>query len=124
MKTCLYASFALLLASACAPHCDAFLPIRCPPFGTNARTAGSPLGMVDLEPEPEGGEEIAQIDTMPGSRMKNMGLCDETKSKDGSEVYNFWLSAEAEGKLIKDIRTTVEKEASRKANFPGFRKVW
>lgn len=50
--------------------------------------------------------------------MKNMGVEDE-----GEGIYNFWLSASADGAKIKQIRQTTEREASSKANFPGFRKV-
>lgn len=77
-----------------------------------------------VQPEPEGGEEVSPIDTMPGSRMKNMGQDgDATSSGDGEQkVFTFWLEAEADGKLIKEYRTQVEKDASKKANFPGFRK--
>ena len=75
----------------------------------------------ELVAEPDGGEEIKSIDTMPDSRMKNMGPNKELKSDDG-DVYTFWLNAKADGKMIKEYRTTVEKDASKKANFPGFRK--
>lgn len=37
-------------------------------------------------------------------------------------VHSFWLRAVADGKKIKELRTQTEKEASKKANFPGFRK--
>jgi hypothetical protein len=44
---------------------------------------------------------------------------------EGSEegVHSFWLSAIADGQKIKELRVQTEKEASKKANFPGFRKV-
>lgn len=48
--------------------------------------------------------------------MKNMGADEE------EGVYNFWLSAIADGEKVKKFRAQTEKEASRKANFPGFRK--
>lgn len=48
--------------------------------------------------------------------MKNMGAEDE------EDVFKFWLTGVADGALIKKLRLTTEKEASRKANFPGFRK--
>lgn len=76
---------------------------------------------VELVAEPEGGEEVQSIDTMPDSRMKNMGLNTELKSDDG-EVYTFWLTASADAKMIGEFRKQVEKDASRNANFPGFRK--
>jgi hypothetical protein len=75
-----------------------------------------------LQPEPEGGEEISSIDTMPGSRMKNMGTVGEEQQEGEEQAYTFWLEAEADGKLIKEYRIQVEKDASKKANFPGFRK--
>lgn len=53
---------------------------------------------------------------MEGSRMKNMG------AGDGEGVYKFWLSAIADGAQVKQLRQATEKEASKKANFPGFRK--
>lgn len=76
------------------------------------------LRAAELEPEPEGGEELTKISSsMQGSRMKNMG-------PDGKEegVFNFWLTATADGKNVKKFRVQTEKEASKKANFPGFRK--
>jgi len=84
----------------------------------------APLSMaqVPLEPEPEGGEELIIIDSMPGCRMKNMGEDTEAKSEDDSTVYNFWFTATVDASLIKSNRNTIEKDASKKANFPGFRK--
>lgn len=76
----------------------------------------------ELKPEPEGGEEIESIDTMNGSRMKNMGLAEGIKDEDGEDAFTYWLSAEADGKMIKEFRVQVEKDASKNANFPGFRK--
>ena len=49
--------------------------------------------------------------------MKDMG---PVEGEDG--VHSFWLSATAEGKKIKELRMQTEKEAAKKANFPGFRK--
>lgn len=80
------------------------------------------LMAVDLAPEPEGGEEMTAISSMAGSRMKNMGENSKVKNDDGT-VYNFWLLSEAESKLIQEIRTQILKDAKKKANFPGFRKV-
>lgn len=72
----------------------------------------------ELKPEPEGGEELTKISTsLPNSRMKNLGAEDE------EDVYKFWLSATADGELVRKNRLQTEKEASKKANFPGFRKV-
>ena len=50
--------------------------------------------------------------------MKDMG---PVEGEDG--VHSFWLSAVADGAKIKELRVQTEKEASKKANFPGFRKV-
>ena len=81
----------------------------------------SQLNAYELKAEPEGGDEIDAIDTMDGSRMKNMGITTDAKSDDG-DVYTFWLTAEASGALVKKFRVQVEKDASKNANFPGFRK--
>jgi len=80
------------------------------------------LKAVELTPEPEGGGELTKVSetSLPGSRMKNMGLVEEDNS-DG-DIYNFWLTAVANGDEIKKLRIQTEKEASKKANFPGFRK--
>ncbi|KAL7430497.1 hypothetical protein ACHAXH_001845 [Discostella pseudostelligera] len=77
---------------------------------------------VELKPEPEGGTELLKmsLSSLPGSRMKNLGPDD---NGDGDEdVYKFWLTAIADGAQIKKVRDQTEKEASKKANFPGFRK--
>jgi hypothetical protein len=97
---------------------------QCSAFVTQPTFSGRSalvLNAVELEPEPEGGEELQAVSTMPGSRMKNMGAS-EFKAKDGT-AYNFWLTAQAGAALIKTINTRVLKEASKKAEFPGFRKV-
>lgn len=73
-------------------------------------------------PEPEGGKEITAVKSMDGSRLKNMGAAEEIKNDDGT-VYKFWLTASAKGALIKSLYNQVLKDASKKANFPGFRKV-
>lgn len=80
------------------------------------------LNAVELTAEPEGGEELEAVKTLEGSRAKNMGEVEGMKNDDGV-VYNFWITATAEGALIKELNTQVLKDASRKANFPGFRKV-
>merc|ERR1712232_54302 len=46
----------------------------------------------------------------------------ETKSDGDDTVYNFWFTATVDASLIKKIRNSVEKDASKEANFPGFRK--
>lgn len=82
-------------------------------------------GTVELVAEPDGGEELTATKTMAGSRMKNMGEAKGvTDDKGRGTVYKFWLTATAEGTLIKDISNRILKDAAKKANFPGFRKVW
>ena len=76
---------------------------------------------VALEPEPEGGKELTAITSMPGCRVKEMKEL-SVKSNLGTP-YQFWMTAEVDGTLIKEIRTQILKDASKKANFPGFRKV-
>ena len=82
---------------------------------------GVSLLAVALTPEPEGGEEMTAVKTMPGSRMKNMGEADGVTSDQGT-VYSFWMQASANAALIKDLNNQVLKDAKKKANFPGFRK--
>lgn len=79
------------------------------------------LAAVSLKSEPEGGEELTAFKSMPDCRMKKMKEIDNKKS-DG-RVYEFWLTAVADGVLVKSIRSQILKDASKKANFPGFRKV-
>ena len=76
----------------------------------------------ELKPEPEGGDEVPAVKTMEGSRLKNMGVVEEVTNENGP-VYKFWLTASAKGALVKELNTQVLKDASKKANFPGFRKV-
>lgn len=88
-------------------------------FSSPSAIIPSPTSLyaAELKPEPEGGEELTKISSsMEGSRMKNMG------AGDGEGVYKFWLSAIADGAQVKQLRQATEKEASKKANFPGFRK--
>lgn len=79
------------------------------------------MAAVELEPEPEGGEEITPRASMPGCRMKNMGPAKDCSSDDG-EPFNFWMTGQVDGALIKEVRTQVLKDAAKKAQFPGFRK--
>ena len=102
-----------------ASQCSAF--VSQPSIGL-ARNHVVALNAVELEPEPEGGEELTSLKTMDGSRMKNMGEVQGVKDDDGT-VYKFWLTATAKGDLIKELNTKVLKDAAKKANFPGFRKV-
>jgi hypothetical protein len=80
------------------------------------------LNAAELAPEPEGGEEVTAVKTMEGSRMKDMGAVKGGKNDDGA-THKFWLMATAEGVLVKKLNTEVLKDAAKKANFPGFRKV-
>jgi len=87
------------------------------------KCSSSAIFAVELEPEPEGGEEMSLVGvSLDGSRMKNMGVNDDFKSDDGSQVYNFWMTATAKGETIKKFRTEILKQSAKKANFPGFRK--
>lgn len=81
------------------------------------------LGMAyDMVPEPEGGEEMTPKSSMPSCRMKKLEARPDIRSDIGP-VSKFWLTAEADGTMIKTYRTQLLKDASKKANFPGFRKV-
>jgi hypothetical protein len=106
------ASIAIILGSLFASqNALAFVPVR----NAHQRTL---IRAAELKPEPEGGEELNKFSfSLPDSRVKNLG-------PDGGEgVYKFWLAAKADGKTIKKLRDQTEREASKKANFPGFRKV-
>jgi Bacterial trigger factor protein (TF) len=81
------------------------------------------MAQVPLEPEPTGGEEISSNVSMPNTRVKKMNLEPNVKSEDGNlPVYSFWLSSTAEAALIQGYQSQILKDASKKANFPGFRK--
>ena len=86
--------------------------------------SSSSLAMaVELIAEPEGGTELTAISsTMPGCRVKQMDELQGVKCDFGTP-YEFWMTAEVDGALIKEVRTQILKDASKKANFPGFRKV-
>jgi hypothetical protein len=89
------------------------------------RSTRTVLNLVELKPEPEGGEEVQRVSSsssslLPNSKLKNMGIDGD---EGGDVVYKFWLSANADGKAIRKLRDQTEREASKKANFPGFRKV-
>uniref|UniRef100_A0A7S2VB02 Trigger factor ribosome-binding bacterial domain-containing protein n=1 Tax=Entomoneis paludosa TaxID=265537 RepID=A0A7S2VB02_9STRA len=87
------------------------------------QTSCGALGMVvEAFPEPEGGVEVSPVgSSLPGSRVKQMEELKGVKSDLGTP-YEFWLTAEVDGTLVKEVRTTILKDASKKANFPGFRK--
>jgi len=105
------ASIAIVLGSLFASQNTlAFVPVR----NAHQRTL---LRVAELKPEPEGGEELNKFSfSLPDSRLKNLG------PDGGGGVYKFWLTAKADGKTIKKLRDQTEREASKKANFPGFRK--
>jgi hypothetical protein len=80
--------------------------------------------IVQLEPEPEGGKELVPRNSLAGCRMKEIEYIRDAKGdNEQGPIYKFWMSGQVEGVLIKEIRTTILKDASKKANFPGFRKV-
>uniref|UniRef100_A0A7S2DYV0 Trigger factor ribosome-binding bacterial domain-containing protein n=1 Tax=Helicotheca tamesis TaxID=374047 RepID=A0A7S2DYV0_9STRA len=114
-------STTILATIAFVAPCSSFMVPR-QQMPSTFGTTSTMLKAVELHAEPEGGEEMVQIDTMAGSRMKNMGANDEVKGGDGATVYNFWLQAEVDGSLVKELRTQVMKDAAKNANFPGFRK--
>jgi hypothetical protein len=76
----------------------------------------------DMTPEAEGGEEMTPNSSLPSCRMKKLEARPDIRSDIGP-VSKFWLTAEADGTMIKTYRTQLLKDASKKANFPGFRKV-
>jgi len=104
-----------------AVACSAFAPSSIQPVHTSFAGVSTRFFMT-TEPEPEGGDDISAIDTMPNSRMKNMGAVDGKTTEDGSQIFTFWLSAEAEGKLVKGLLDELVRDAKKNANFPGFRK--
>jgi len=75
---------------------------------------------VTLKPEPQIGADILPVDSLPNTRVKNLGPKDI--KNDQGQVYQFWLTTEAQGSLISELRQQVVKDASKRANFPGFRK--
>ena len=117
MKSVLLALAVLLLA---AIPSNAFVH-QSPLAVSTATRSTSRLLATELEPEPEGGEEMTAVKTMEGSRMKNMGERSDISSDDGA-VCKFWLTANVEGALVKEIHTEVLKQSAKNANFPGFRK--
>lgn len=90
---------------------------------TLLRAAATTVASVELKPEPEGGNELLKmsLSSLPGSRMKNLGP-DGGDDANDADIYKFWLTAVADGAQIKKLRDQTEREASKKANFPGFRK--
>ena len=118
----------LLLLCAMAPVASSFVNSPSSAFVPSHQVSvtdhsTSALFAVELEAEPEGGDELTALKTMPDCRMKKM----KEVSVDGGDIegpfYEFWMTAVADGELVKGIRTQILKDASKKANFPGFRKV-
>ncbi|KAL7581043.1 hypothetical protein ACA910_005848 [Epithemia clementina (nom. ined.)] len=106
--------------------CGVITLMRCQAFGVQAKNPKSRTTLmldmaVELVAEPEGGEELTPLTSMPGCRVKQM---DELKGLkcDFGTPHEFWMTAEVDGALIKEIRAQILKDASKKANFPGFRK--
>lgn len=107
-------AFACIVALAASNCAEAFSPAH---SNAAVRARTTLLRAAELKPEPEGGDELPKLSSsMDGSRMKNLGAEDE------EDVFKFWLSATASGEKVKKFRQQTEKEASKKANFPGFRK--
>jgi hypothetical protein len=81
--------------------------------------------VVALEPEPPGGIVLQPIGTTvaANSRVKQLDDVLPQSSSNGQPTFAFWMTTTADGKLIQEIRQTILKDASKKANFPGFRKV-
>ena len=65
---------------------------------------------------------MTALTSMPGCRMKQMKKVPEKISSDGT-VYQFWMTAEVDSALLKEYKVELLKNAKKKANFPGFRKV-
>ena len=91
------------------------------------------VAIVPLFPEPPGGIELQPLmipetsssssSSIGVSRMKQLDTVVPTSSSSsGSPVYQFWMTTYSNGKNIQEIRQTILKDASKKANFPGFRK--
>jgi hypothetical protein len=117
MKSFLFGAAIFLLAAGV--QTSAFVSPSCAISATTI--SSSRLLATELKPEPEGGEELTAAKTLDGSRMKNMGEVADVSSDEG-KVFRFWLTANVEGALVKEIHTEVLKESAKKANFPGFRK--
>jgi hypothetical protein len=110
----------LLPLLAVVAQCGAFVVQQPTPVAVQVSTA---LSMAyDMTPEAEGGEELTPNSSLPSCRMKKMEARPDIRSDIGP-VSKFWLTAEADGTMIKEYRKQLLKDASKKANFPGFRKV-
>ena len=108
----------LLPLLAVVAQCGAFVVQQPTPF-----VVSTALSMAyAMTPEAEGGEELTPNSSLPSCRMKKMEARPDIRSDIGP-VSKFWLTAEADGTMIKEYRKQLLKDASKKANFPGFRKV-
>ena len=116
-----YLSAAALSLCLAASQTGAFQTHQPTGHAVAHRLSTSFLQAVELFPEPEGGKELTAITSMPGCRIKE--LEELTLKATLGTPYKFWMTAEVDPTLIKEIRTQILKDASKKANFPGFRKV-
>lgn len=114
--------FAALIGWITTDNVGAFVGVRrySNPTPIAERLTLAAAASVALEPEPLGGKELTCRTSIADCRLKQLNTPSTVKT-DGS--YQFWLTAKAEGKLIEEIRATILRDASKKANFPGFRKV-
>lgn len=127
-------SLLFLFAGQVLPSGTAFVLVPTHPFISRSVIGNRPFAAavaaaaaVALEPEPPGGIELIASAVSMGSdcRMKQLDVVAEKVSRQQSsaDAFTFWMTASAQGKLIQEIRSTILKDASKKANFPGFRKV-
>jgi FKBP-type peptidyl-prolyl cis-trans isomerase (trigger factor) len=54
--------------------------------------------------------------------MKQMKEVEVPEEEAPRRRFEFWMTAVAEADLVASIRSQILKDASKKANFPGFRK--
>jgi len=104
-----------------------------------AATKSSPIMDIELVATPEGGADVTPLSGGASGdeqslndefvvRVKDMGpVEDNDAAKEygasiGATVHNFWLTALAPGDAISKTRIIVLKDASKNAQFPGFRK--
>ena len=92
-------------------------PLSSFPFPTSARSAkiASRATEYDLVEEPAGGEELVQLSSLEGARMKCMGEAEGITSEDGT-VHKIWMMATADGKLTEEFRAQILKESKAKAS--------
>jgi hypothetical protein len=104
-------------------QCGAFVVVQQPtPSVVAVVSTALSMAAYAMTPEAEGGEEMTPNSSLPSCRMKKMEARPDIRSDIGP-VSKFWLTAEADGTMIKEYRKQLLKDASKKANFPGFRKV-